>query len=135
MRSVFFAALAILLLGCDSEHSTSPVSESVMPEELIELFKSTPIVLSDSVSFYSNACNNPSFQFLIPININNDSFIDFIAHFWCDSDIPAEIDTKDVPDIKPRLMNSGPCPTCKTFYKRDPEKYSHRKGRTAEVAR
>jgi len=38
--------------------------------------------------------------------------------------------TKDVPDIKPRLMNSGPCPTCKTFYKRDPEKYSHRKGRT-----
>ena len=61
MRFVFFVALAILLLGCDSEHSTSPVSESVMPEELIELFKSTPIVLSDSVSFYSNACNNPSF--------------------------------------------------------------------------
>jgi hypothetical protein len=107
MRFVFFVALAILLLGCDSEHSTSPVSESVMPEELIELFKSTPIVLSDSVSFYSNACNNPSFQFLIPININNDSFIDFIAHFWCDSDIPAEIDTKDVPDILVAYVSDG----------------------------
>lgn len=107
MRFLFFVALAILLLGCDSERSTSPISESVMPEELIELFKSTPIVLSDSVSFYSNACNNPSFQFLIPININNDSFIDFIAHFWCDSDIPAEIDTKDVPDILVAYVSDG----------------------------
>ena len=38
--------------------------------------------------------------------------------------------SQDIPDLKPRLMNSVPCPTCKTLFTRDPDKYSHRKGRT-----
>ena len=38
--------------------------------------------------------------------------------------------SQDIPDLKPRLINSMPCPTCKTLFARDPDRYSHRKGRT-----
>lgn len=88
-----------LIYGC----SSSSPSESDSIQETLTLntpiFKPNPIILEDSVSYYSSACNNPSFQFLIPTDINNDRYVDFIAHFWCDSETPAEISFNDVPDI------------------------------------
>jgi hypothetical protein len=33
-----------------------------------------------------------------PIRINDDGFIDFIAHFWCDSITPADFDDQPVKD-------------------------------------
>ena len=95
------------LVSCGSSSSSSSLEEILPTDEVIQLFNSNPIVLSDSASYYSHACNSPSFQFLIPVDINDDSFIDFIAHFWCDSETPAEIDTKDVPDALVAYLSDG----------------------------
>ena len=107
MKPFFITLITSALVSCGSSSSSNPVPEVVPSDEVIQLFNSTPIVLGDSVSYYSHACNSPSFQFLIPVDINNDSFIDFIAHFWCDSETPAEIDTKDVPDALVAHLSDG----------------------------
>ena len=107
MKPFFITLITSVLVSCGSSSSSNPVPEVVPTDEIIQLFNSTPIILSDSVSYYSHACNSPSFQFLIPVDINNDSFIDFIAHFWCDSETPAEIDTKDVPDALVAYLSDG----------------------------
>ena len=99
MKFTLLVIFILSLASCNQSTSSNKISEITLNEEESELFNNSPIVISDSVSYYSNACNDPSFQFLIPVNINNDKFIDFFAHFWCDTKTPAEIDTKDVPDI------------------------------------
>ena len=48
-------------------------------------------LLSEQVMDYKTGSTDNIYT----VNINNDSFIDFIAHFWCDSQTPAEIDTED----------------------------------------
>ena len=62
------------------------------------LFKPDAIMLADASAYYSSACNKPSFQFLIPTKINEDIYADFIAHFWCDTDTPAEYNEGPTPD-------------------------------------
>ena len=99
MKFTLLVIFILSLASCNQSTSSNKISEITLNEEVSELFNNSPIVISDSVSYYSNACNDPSFQFLIPVNINNDKFIDFFAHFWCDTTTPAEIETKDVPDI------------------------------------
>ena len=101
MRS-FYKALSLLLIincgggGGSSSDSPLTLSQNIPPQPL---FKETPIQLIDAVSYYSQACNKPSFQFLIPVKINNDHYMDFIAHFWCDSLTPAEFDDQPVQDL------------------------------------
>ena len=89
----------IILSGCGGGTSSSlPVDNSNQIPEPIALFNSDPIILLDAASYYSNACNNPSFQFLIPTKINEDAYTDFIAHYWCDSLTPAEYDVAPTAD-------------------------------------
>jgi hypothetical protein len=107
MKQFFIILLILVLASCGSSSSSNTPQTEDSPDLVTMLFNSNPIVLSDSVSYYADACNNPSFQFLIPVNINNDSFIDFIAHFWCDSQTPAEIDTEDVPDALVAYISDG----------------------------
>lgn len=94
-----FIFYLILLSGCGGGIS-SPISidNSNQTLESIPLFNSDPIILIDAGSYYSKACNNPSFQFLIPTKINEDVYIDFIAHYWCDSLTPAEYDVAPTSD-------------------------------------
>ena len=94
-----FIFYLILLSGCGGGIS-SPISidNSNQTLESIPLFNSDPITLIDAASYYSKACNNPSFQFLIPTKINEDAYIDFIAHYWCDSLTPAEYDVAPTSD-------------------------------------
>ena len=81
----------IALSGCGGGSSSSELTDyTIQTIQPIPLFNSNPIKLIDASSYYSHACSNPSFQFLIPTKINNDEYIDFIAHFWCDSLTPAE---------------------------------------------
>ena len=100
MRS-FYKVLSLLLIincgggGGSSSDSPLTLSQNIPPQPL---FKETPIQLIDAVSYYSQACNKPSFQFLIPVKINHDHYMDFIAHFWCDSPTPAEFDDQPVQD-------------------------------------
>ena len=89
----------IALSGCGGGSSSSELTDdTIQTIQPIPLFNSNPIKLIDASSYYSHACSNPSFQFLIPTKINNDEHIDFIAHFWCDSLTPAEYDTEPTPD-------------------------------------
>ena len=89
----------IILSGCGGGTSSSlPVDNSNHIPEPIALFNSDPITLLDAASYYSNACNNPSFQFLIPTKINEDAYTDFIAHYWCDSLTPAEYNVAPTAD-------------------------------------
>jgi len=46
---------------------------------------SSQINISDPVNYYSFACSDPSVQFVIPVNINDDNQSDFIVHYWCDA--------------------------------------------------
>ena len=109
MRS-FYKVLSLLLIincgggGGSSSDSPLTLSQNIPPQPL---FKDTPIKLIDDVSYYSQACNKPSFQFLIPVKINNDHYMDFIAHFWCDSSTPAEFDDQPVQDALVAYLSDG----------------------------
>lgn len=58
-------------------------------------FEPEPLVLPDSLakeyydyacSQYSTAAPNPSIQFVIPVDLNDDEYTDFIVVYWCDLD-------------------------------------------------
>ena len=106
----FYKALSLLLMincgGGGSSSSDLPLtpSQNILPQPL---FKDTPLKLIDAVSYYSQACNKPSFQFLIPVRINDDNYMDFIAHFWCDSPTPAEFDDQPVQDALVAYLSDG----------------------------
>jgi hypothetical protein len=105
-----YQALSVLLIincggggGSSSDSLPAPV-QVITPQPL---FKESPIKLIDAVSYYSSACNQPSFQFLIPTKINDDAYIDFIAHFWCDSSTPTEFDDRPVEDALVAYLSDG----------------------------
>ncbi len=98
VKKIAFIFSFFLIYGCSNDSISAPNQIPQILDSEIPLFNPNPIILEDAVSYYSNACNNPSFQFLIPVHINDDNFIDFIAHFWCDSETPAEISDENVPD-------------------------------------
>ena len=43
------------------------------------------ITIADPLDYYSFACSEPSIQFVLPVNINDDNQSDFIVHYWCDA--------------------------------------------------
>ena len=98
-----------LLLALSSCGGSSPSKIEVLSAEIIApqpLFNEIPIKLIDGVSYYSHACNDPSFQFLLPMNINDDEYVDFIAHFWCDSSTPAQFDDQPTQDALVAYISS-----------------------------
>ena len=109
MKTLNKAIFIILLLtGCSSGESPSNLiissTQNITPQPL---FNETPIKLIDAVSYYSHACNDPSFQFLVPTKINNDNYIDFIAHFWCDSTTPSSFDDQPTRDALVAYLSDG----------------------------
>ena len=107
MNKTVLMILFFLVSGCGNSVSISPKEppQTAVPDTPI--FNPNPIILEDGISYYSNACNNPSFQFLIPVKINDDNFVDFIAHFWCDSENPAEVSYQNVPDSLVTYLSDG----------------------------
>ncbi len=98
-----------MILSCCGGGTSAP--DSIIPSTQnipsLPLFQESPIKLIDAVSYYSQACNKPSFQFLIPVEINNDIYMDFIAHFWCDSPTPAKFDDLPVQDALVAYLSDG----------------------------
>ena len=90
----------IFISSCGGGGSQLPSIEdgSIQATLTTTLFKPDAIMLADASAYYSSACNKPSFQFLIPTKINEDIYADFIAHFWCDTDTPAEYNEGPTPD-------------------------------------
>ena len=98
MKKLLALLLLFGIIGCNGSSQSNQIINEDIPQNETSLFNSSPIILDDGISYYSHACNNPSFQFLIPLTLNDDSYIDFIAHFWCDSLTPAEFSDEPVPD-------------------------------------
>ena len=109
MKYLYQALSVLLIINCgggggSSSDSLPAPAQVITPQPL---FKESPIKLIDAVSYYSSACNQPSFQFLIPTKINDDTYIDFIAHFWCDSSTPTEFDDLPVEDALVAYLSDG----------------------------
>jgi hypothetical protein len=105
-----FKTLFCLILATSCGGGSSPqtqINNLNLISQPTPLFNSNPIKLIDAASYYSHACNDPSFQFLIPVKINEDSFIDFIAHFWCDSKTPALYNNEPTPDALVAYVSDG----------------------------
>ena len=103
----FMLCLAIASCGGSAGPSNQPLLDTSAGPAIKPLFNSNPIIIEDAASYYSHACNDPSFQFLIPLNINDDEHIDFISHFWCDSITPGEYDNAPTPDALVVHLNDG----------------------------
>jgi len=103
----FMLCLAISSCGGTAGPSNQLLLDTGLGAEVKPLFNLNPIIIEDAASYYSHACNDPSFQFLIPLNINDDEHIDFISHFWCDSKIAGEYDNEPTPDALVAYLNDG----------------------------
>ena len=109
MKYLYQALSVLFIINCgggggSSSDSLPAPAQVITPQPL---FKESSIKLIDAVSYYSSACNQPSFQFLIPTKINDDTYIDFIAHFWCDSSTPTEFDDLPVEDALVAYLSDG----------------------------
>ena len=77
-------------------------------------FKEDPIILTD-LGLYPAVCNSgysspdTGFQFVIPVNINNDEWQDFIVHQWCDidRDMSGEVIQGPTPDVLSVQLSNG----------------------------
>ena len=71
MRYFYKIFFLLMILSCcgggtSAPDSIVPPTQNILPQPL---FQESPIKLIDAVSYYSQACNKPSFQFLIPLKI------------------------------------------------------------------
>ena len=71
----FMLCLAVASCGGSAGPSNQPLLDTSAGPATKPLFNSNPIIIEDAASYYSHACNDPSFQFLIPLNINDDEHI------------------------------------------------------------
>ena len=60
--------LAVASCGGSAGPSNQPLLDTSAGPATKPLFNSNPIIIEDAISYYSHACNDPSFQFLIPLN-------------------------------------------------------------------
>lgn len=116
MQHTFYSLLCLLLLsacgggGGESASAPDPVVTPGPTQPAPEpetLFNEDPTLLIDAVSYYSEACIDPSVQFVIPVHLNDDKRADFIAHFWCDSDNPSAYDDTPTEDMLVAYISDG----------------------------
>jgi hypothetical protein len=75
-------------IKCTGSGGSAEASVTVSAEYKTQ-FKEEPIVINDP-KLYPQVCNTsyseaqPSIQFAIPVDINNDGWEDFMVHQWCD---------------------------------------------------
>lgn len=80
---------------------TSPAEESSTAAENDTAFSESPLAVNVPTSKIINACNGDGVQqqFLLPVDLNHDEFIDFIAHYWCLRNDPFIFDDGPTPDL------------------------------------
>ena len=92
----------------------SAVASVIVPTDFKAQFKEEPISIADP-DLYPQVCNTdyaeaqPSIQFVIPVNINNDGWEDFIVHQWCDlyRDKFGEVIEDPTPDLLVVHLSNG----------------------------
>ena len=60
----FMVCLVVASCGGSAGPSNQPLSDTSAGAVIKPLFNSNPIIIEDAISYYSHACNDPSFQFL-----------------------------------------------------------------------
>jgi len=103
----------IFKIRCTGGGGAAEASVGVMAEYRSQ-FKEQPIIISDA-NLYPQVCNTsysetqPSIQFVIPVNINNDDWEDFIVHQWCDlyRDKFGEVISEPTPDLIVVYLSNG----------------------------
>jgi hypothetical protein len=65
---------SILLVSCGGSTSTPESSQSLIRKTL---------TIQSPAAYYDYACAAPSIQFVLPVILNDDSYQDFIIHYWC----------------------------------------------------
>jgi len=100
-------------ITCTNSSGSAEASVTVTAEYEAQ-FKETPIIISD-LNLYPEPCNTtysrtkPSIQFVIPLNINNDGWEDFIVHQWCDiaPNNQGEVIEQPTPDLLVVHLSNG----------------------------
>lgn len=90
------------------------IGDNVDDDVKLPQFKEDPIILTD-LGLYPAVCNSgysspdTGFQFVIPVNINNDEWEDFIVHQWCDidRDMSGEVIQGPTPDVLSVQLSNG----------------------------
>jgi hypothetical protein len=90
------------------------IGDNVDDDVKLPQFKEDPIILTD-LGLYPAVCNSgysspdAGFQFVIPVNINNDEWQDFIVHQWCDidRDMSGEVIQGPTPDVLSVQLSNG----------------------------
>jgi len=90
------------------------IGDNVDDDVKLPQFKEDPIILTD-LGLYPAVCNSgysspdTGFQFVIPVNINNDEWQDFIVHQWCDidRDMSGEVIQGPTPDVLSVQLSNG----------------------------
>lgn len=47
-------------------------------------FSPSSLTINEATENFPDTCTDPSIQFLIPVDLNNDNYVDIIGHVWCD---------------------------------------------------
>ena len=95
----------VFKIKCTGTGGSAEASVTVSAEYKAQ-FKEEPIIISD-LKLYPQVCNTdyseaqPSIQFVIPVDINNDGWEDFMVHQWCDlyRDKWGEVIQNPTPDL------------------------------------
>jgi hypothetical protein len=87
-RTITLALLTVGLSACggggggDVAQTSGAAPNETEPRSLV----SETLVIENPVISYNLPCDAPVIQFVIPVQINNDSQDDFIVHYWCDAE-------------------------------------------------
>jgi hypothetical protein len=78
----------------DSQSLSITVSDTLAFEE-------TSLVVNVPVDALQSACPGDGVQqqFVLPVDLNGDSLIDFISHYWCQRTDSSVVDTNPTPDL------------------------------------
>ena len=90
------------------------IGDNVDDDVKLAQFKEEPIIIAD-LNLFTSVCNSGysspdvNFQFVIPVNINNDEWQDFIVHQWCeiDRDMSGEVIQGPTPDVLSVHLSNG----------------------------
>ena len=102
---VFLCASA-LLAGCGGDGiatSQEPASVSHTSDGP-EAFS---LIIDSPEAYFQHQCLDPSMQAVIPVNLNNDEYQDFIVHYWCDLEDWGEEVWTPTPDALVSHVSNG----------------------------
>ncbi len=89
------------------ESIKSPPKKPIIWRSATDLVPRQSFSIAQPESYFKDACENPSLQFLIPTVLNDDEYDDFIVHYWCDQEEFGVYDDQPTPDAIVALQSES----------------------------